>query len=101
MSRPRIRGQRFLFVMTETTEGPELSAQANQEIQAWFADLIDQGVLEVETAVGNREPLIGAPPDGPLLSGPVSGMVVIRATNEQHARQHRCVVADHHAMEAS
>jgi hypothetical protein len=77
---------RFLFVMTETTEAPELSAQANEEIQAWFAGLVEQGILEVETAVGIGA-AIGTPPNGPLLEGPVSGMVVIRAADAQEARR--------------
>lgn len=83
---PGYAGERFLFVMTETTEAPELSEQANAEIQAWFRDLIDQGVLEIDTAIGIGD-AIGTPEEGPLLDGPIAGMVVIRANDKQHAQQ--------------
>lgn len=77
---------RFLFVMTETTEDPRQSAQANQEIRAWFASLVNQGILETETAV-RVGGTVGTPPDGPLLEGPIAGMVVIRAADAQEARR--------------
>lgn len=77
---------RFLLIMTETTEGPELAQQANEEIGQWFADLAEQGILEPGSGVAVG-PAVGVPPDGPLLQGPISGIVVIRAADIQEARR--------------
>jgi len=77
---------RYLFIMTETQEGPELAAQAQSEIQAWFAGLAEQGVIESGSGIAVGPP-VGTPPDGTLFNGPVSGFMVIRAADSQEARR--------------
>jgi hypothetical protein len=77
---------RYLLIMTETQEGPELAAQVQSEVQDWIAGLIEQGIMESGVAV--NEAMAGAtPPSGTLLNGPVSGFMVIRAADLQEARR--------------
>ena len=77
---------RYLLVMTETRETPELAAQAQSELQEWFVGLAEQGIME--SGVGLSEgPPVGTPPGGTLLNGPVAGFIVIRAADDQEARR--------------
>jgi hypothetical protein len=77
---------RYLLIMTATQEGPELTAQAESEVQGWIAGLIEQGIME--SGLGISDALPGAtPPSGTLLNGPVSGFIVIRAADIQEARR--------------
>ncbi len=77
---------RYLLVMTETQEAPELAAQAQSELQEWFAGLVEQGIMESGAGLSEGPP-VGTPPDGTLLNGPVAGFIVIRAANDQEARR--------------
>lgn len=77
---------RYVLVMTETRESPELAAQAQSEVQAWFAGLAEQGIMESGVGLGDGPP-VGTPPDGTLLNGPVAGFIVIRAASDQEARR--------------
>jgi len=77
---------RYLLIMTETQEGPELAADVESEVQDWIAGLIEQNIMESGVAIGDA--MAGAtPPGGTLLNGPVSGFVVIRAADIQEARR--------------
>ena len=71
--------------MTETREAPELAEQAQSEVQAWFAGLAEQGIMEsgVGLSVG---PPVGTPPDGTLLNGPVAGFRPIVAARRRIPR---------------
>lgn len=77
---------RYLVIMTETTEGPELAAQAKNEFREWIDGLIEQGIMESGFGLADRPP-IGAPPDGTLLDAPVTGFIVIRAAGDREARR--------------
>lgn len=77
---------RYLLIMTETQEGPELAAQVQSEVQEWIAGLIEQGIME--SGLGISDAMPGAtPPSGTLLNGPVSGFIIIRAADIQEARR--------------
>jgi len=77
---------RYLFIMTETQPAPELAAQAQREVQEWFVGLQEQGIMETGFGI-NDGPPVGAPPNGTLLNGPVSGFIIIRAADNQAARR--------------
>lgn len=77
---------RYLLIMTATREGPELAGQVQSETQQWLASLIDQGILESGFGIGDAMPN-AMPRSGTLLNGPVSGFMIIRATDLQEARR--------------
>jgi len=77
---------RYLLIMTETQEGPEMAAQVQAEVQDWIAGLIEQGIMESGIGIAAGPP-VGAPPAGTLLNGPVAGFIVIRAADNQEARR--------------
>ncbi len=77
---------RYLLIMTETQEGPEMAAQVESEVQDWIAGLIEQGIME--SGIGLADvPLVGGPTGITLLNGPVTGFIVIRAADNQEARR--------------
>ncbi len=77
---------RYLLIMTETQEGPELAAQVESEVQDWIAGLIEQGIMESGMGLADV-PLVGGPTGITLLNGPVTGFIVIRAADNQEARR--------------
>ena len=81
---------RYLMIMTNTQEPPELDARVSEEIQQWFADLRIQGVLEAGSGMLLGES-VTTPADGPLVQLKAAGAVVIRVRNQEEARQ---IVAD-------
>lgn len=77
---------RYLLIMTETQEGPELAAQVQNEFDDWISGLIEQGIMESGIGLVDGPP-VGTPPNGTLLNGPVAGFIVIRAADGQEARR--------------
>lgn len=77
---------RYLLIMTETTEPPEQAEQARAEFQGWIADLLEQGIMEDGLGLADAPP-VGTPPDGLLMDETVIGFIIIRAGSHQEARR--------------
>ncbi len=76
---------RYLLIMTATTESAALRDQFNSEFQSWLADLSERSMLETGIGLSDGPP-IGTPPDGPIMDLDVSGFIIIRASDDQEAR---------------
>lgn len=77
---------RYLLIMTETQETPEQLPRMQAEFSEWIDDLIASGTMETGFGIADRAP-VGVPPDGPVMDLTVSGLIIIRAADEQEARR--------------